>query len=358
MSSLSDIVAEVRDDVRAVATKPAEAIKDARYTLEGIREGRVSAASVAKTVGITAGATVVVALLLFPLYWVAIGAFSGTGASLYSSSGIRLWPSDPTIRPFLWVIGDIIVPSYRITLGLGGYELFVQTPKLALLDVSNYGVTETSNFKTFFVNSLTVAIPTVLLAMSLIVPGAYALSRRKFIGRSKVLYGYVLFTQIGGGLGVALLIALYALFVQFGFNDDKLALSAYYAATAVPFNTWLLKTYMDGIPVSYEEAAMMDGAPSWKIVTEIILPLSKAGLATVFIFTFLTGWTEFVVAQTLLSTDNYTLPVGLYSLVGRYSIPWARFSAFALTFAAPIMLIYLFAQRYIEGGLSFGGMEG
>ncbi|WP_410765612.1 sugar ABC transporter permease [Haloferax sp. DFSO60] len=358
MSAISEILGAVAEDAREAANAPVETVKDARYTLEGVRKGRVSPNSVLKTAGITAGAVVVVAILLFPLYWVAVGAFSGTGASLYSSSGIRLWPAEPTFEPFLWVIGDLILPSYRISLQLGGYELFVQTPELAFLDVSNYGVTETSDFKKFFVNSLTVAIPTVLLAMCLIVPGAYALSRRKFIGRSKVLYGYVLFTQIGGGLGVALLIALYALFVQFGFNDSKLALSAYYAATAVPFNTWLLKTYMDGIPVSYEEAAMMDGAPSWKIVTEIILPLSKAGLATVFIFTFLTGWTEFVVAQTLLSTDNYTLPVGLYSLVGRYSIPWARFSAFALTFAAPIMLIYLFAQRYIEGGLSFGGMEG
>ncbi|GGC54452.1 sugar ABC transporter permease [Haloferax sulfurifontis] len=358
MSVVSDIASELADDARNAAMAPVESVKDAKYTLEGVREGRISPATVLKTAGITLGAAVVVALLLFPLYWVAVGAFSGTGASLYSSSGIRLWPADPTIEPFLWVVGDLIVPSYRISLALGGYEVFLQTPELTFLDVSQYGVTETSEFKRFFANSLTVAVPTVILAMCLIVPGAYALSRRQFIGRSKVLYGYVLFTQIGGGLGVALLIALYALFVQFGFNDDKLALSAYYAATAVPFNTWLLKTYMDGIPVSYEEAAMIDGAPSWKIVTEIILPLSKAGLATVFIFTFLTGWTEFVVAQTLLSTDNYTLPVGLYSLVGRYSIPWARFSAFALTFAAPIVLIYLFAQRYIEGGLSFGGMEG
>jgi len=122
-------------------------------------------------------------------------------------------------------------------------------------------------------------------------------------------------TQVGGGLGIALLIGLYAVYVQFGFNDSKLALSVYYAATAVPFNTWLLKTYMDGIPVSYEEAAVVDGAPPWRVVTEVILPLSAAGLATVFIFTFLTGWTEFVVAQTLLGTENYTLPVGLFALV-------------------------------------------
>jgi arabinogalactan oligomer/maltooligosaccharide transport system permease protein len=146
--------------------------------------------------------------------------------------------------------------------------------------------------------------------------------------------------------------------VQVGLNNNRLALAAYYAATAVPFNTWLLKTYMDGIPVSYEEAAVVDGAPPWRVVVEVILPMSAAGLATVSIFTFLTGWTEFVVAQTLLNSGNYTLPVGLFSLVGEYSVPWARFSAFALLFASPIMVVYLFAQRYIEGGLSFGGVEG
>ncbi len=169
----------------------------------------------------------------------------------------------------------------------------------------------------------------------LIIPASYALSRRKFIFRRKVLFLYVLLTQVGGGLGIALLIGLYAVYVQVGLNNSKLALAVYYAATAVPFNTWLLKTYMDGIPVSYEEAAVVDGAPPWRVVTEVILPLSAAGLATVFIFTFLTGWTEFVVAQTLLGTENYTLPVGLYSLVDEYSIPWARFSAFALVFASP-----------------------
>ena len=104
--------------------------------------------------------------------------------------------------------------------------------------------------------------------------------------------------------------------------------------------------------------ATVDGASPRRVVWEVVLPLSKAGLATVFIFTFLAGWTEFVVAQTVLSTDQYTLPVGLYLLVSEYSTPWPRFSAFALTFALPIMLVYLVSQRYIEDGLSFGGVEG
>jgi len=204
------------------------------------------------------------------------------------------------MQSFLWVVGDLIVPGYAISLNLPLSDLAVvfTTPRVELLDVADYGVTNPSNFKHFLWNSLTVAIPTVILAMCLVVPAAYALSRREFIFRRKILFGYILLTQVGGGLGIALLIGLYAIYVQFGLNDSKLALAVYYAATAVPFNTWLLKTYMDGIPVSYEEAAVVDGAPPWRVVTEVVLPLSTAGLATVFVFTFLTGWTEFVVAQT------------------------------------------------------------
>lgn len=382
MSLLETVGKKVKEDATNVAKAPVEAAQDMRYTAEAVRRGDISPIEPLKTVGATLGALVLVCLLLFPIYWILIAGLSGTGGSIYSSSGLKLFPEAPSLVPFLWVVGDLIVPGYDISFNIPATNsaIVLSTPQLAFLDVSalqpgtvgriafgsvelfpGFGVEPIENpssFKSFFWNSLTVAIPTVIIAMILIVPAAYALSRREFIFRRKILFIYVLLTQVGGGLGIALLIGLYTVYVQLGINDSKLALAVYYAATAVPFNTWLLKTYMDGIPVSYEEAALVDGAPPWRVVVEIILPLSTAGLATVFIFTFLTGWTEFVVAQTLLGTENYTLPVGLYSLISEYSIPWARFSAFALTFASPIMLVYLFAQRYIEGGLSFGGVEG
>jgi len=298
-----------------------------------------------------------VGALLFPVYWVGSASLT-TNQTILSSSGIRLVPDDLTLRQYAWVIGGLEIPSYEVAVRGFGYRAALTTPGFEMpVDCSRFDG-GCSSFPRYLGNSLIVAGTTVVIAMCVVIPAAYALSRRKFIGRRKILFGYVLLTQVGGGLGIALLIGLYTVFVQIGLNDSKLALSVYYAATAVPFNTWLLKTYMDGIPISYEEAAVVDGAPAWRVVVEVILPLSKAGLATVFIFTFLTGWTEFVVAQTLLGTENYTLPVGLFSLVSEYSVPWARFSAFALTFASPIMLVYLFAQRYIEGGLSFGGMEG
>jgi arabinogalactan oligomer/maltooligosaccharide transport system permease protein len=360
MRIITHLGRKLKEDARTIALVPVETVRRTIYTVAAIRRGDISPIEPLKTLSGTIGALVMVLALLFPIYWILMAALSSSGGSIYSSGGLQLLPTNPTVQPFLWVVGDLIVPAYTVSVNVPFTNLAVvfNTPELVMLDVSQYGVENPSDFKRFLWNSVTVAIPTVIIAMCLVVPAAYALSRREFIFRRKVLFVYVLMTQVGGGLGIALLIGLYAVYVQFGINDSKLALSVYYAATAVPFNTWLLKTYMDGIPVSYEEAAVVDGAPPWRVITEVILPLSAAGLATVFIFTFLTGWTEFVVAQTLLSTENYTLPVGLYSLINEYSIPWARFSAFALTFATPIMLVYLFAQRYIEGGLSFSGMEG
>ncbi|WP_254279803.1 sugar ABC transporter permease [Haloarcula marina] len=360
MGLLANIGRKLGEDAKNIATAPAETLRGWKHTAEAVQRGEVPASEVVKVAVSTVLATLMVLALLFPIYWILMAALSGSGASLYTSESFTLFPSDPTLRPFIWVVGDLVIPGYAIGLNipLSDLALVFNTPEVTLLEAADYGIERPSEFKKYLWNSVTVAIPTVLIAMSLIIPASYALSRREFLFRRKILFVYVLLTQVGGGLGVALLIGMYAIYVQFGINNSKLALAVYYAATAVPFNTWLLKTYMDGIPTSYEEAAVVDGAPPWRVVTEVILPMSAAGLATVFIFIFLTGWTEFVVAQTLLGTENYTLPVGLYALVGEYSIPWARFSAFALTFATPIMLVYLFAQRYIEGGLSFSGMEG
>jgi len=358
---LDAITRKLAADAKNIATTPAQKVRDWRYTLEAVQRGEVPASEVVKVVLSTVAAVAMVLSLLVPVIWVFSLSVAPPGTSLYSAAASRLLPRTFNVESYVWLVGDLIVPSYVISLGIPLTDLAVvfQTPGVEILDASDYGIERASGFKSFLWNSLTVAIPTVLIAMALVVPGAYALSRREFILRRKLLFLYVLLTQVGGGLGVALLIGMYALYAGFGLTNNKLALAVFYAATAVPFNTWLLKTYMDGIPVSYEEAAVVDGAPPWRVVTEVILPMSAAGLATVLVFIFLTGWTEFVVAQTLLRPENYTLPIGLFELVDTRGTPnYPHFAAYALVFATPIMLVYLFAQRYIEGGLSFSGMEG
>ena len=287
-----------------------------------LRDGRRTPEDVAKTVLGTGFAISVLLVLMFPVYWVVTASFSG-GTSLITSDGVFADPRTYNLD------------SYRTVLG-------------------------GDRFWNAFQNSLIVVTVTVTATLAVAIPGAYALSRRKFVGRSKVLYGYVLFTQVGTGLSVAVLVALYALFVQFGIDNNLFVLGLFYAAGAVPFNTWLLKLFMDNIPISYEEAAIVDGASQWQVVREIILPLAKPGLAVVVVFAFLAGWNEFIVAQTLLAPGNETLSIELYGLAtgGRHSTPWPEFAAFAVLFALPVAFIYFFAQSYVESGLSFGGMEG
>jgi arabinogalactan oligomer/maltooligosaccharide transport system permease protein len=343
MSMTRSILGKIRDDIVHALRWPIRVVEDVQKTIVALREGRTTPADVALTAVATLGATAFVVLLLFPVYWILGSALAqDTGAANLYSPGF--FPDSEQLNfgafEWLWYESRFFFREYPLT----------SDPTVAELIQAFPG--------SYLHNSLMIAIPTVVFSMALIVPAAYALSRHDFTGRKPLLYGYVMLTQVGGGMGIAALIALYVIFNAAGLMNSHLALAMFYASGAVPFNTWLLKTFMDNIPESYEEAALVDGAPRWRVIWEVILPLTKPGLAVVLIFTFMAGWNEFIVAQTMLRAENYPLSVGLFNLTEEFATPWAQFAAFALVYATPVALIYFFSQRYVESGLSFGGMEG
>ncbi|SEP88391.1 sugar ABC transporter permease [Natrinema salaciae] len=290
-------------------------------TIADLEAGRRTPKDVATSVLTTGVAVGFLLVLLFPVYWIVAASLS-KGTTLSSPGGLFGDPFAYTLDSFVWVL-------------------------------------ENEDFRRGLLNSLIVVSVTVIVTLAFSIPGAYALSRREFLGRRKILYGYILFTQMGAGLSIAVLIALYALFSNVGLANNLLVLGVFYGAGAIPFNTWLLKTFMDNIPVSYEEAALIDGASQWQVIREVILPLSKPGIAAVLVFAWTAGWNEFIVAQTLIyDPELYPLSVELYGLVGDRDTNWSQFAAFALLFALPVALIYFLAQKQVESGLSFGGMEG
>ncbi|NGM71124.1 ABC transporter permease subunit [Natronolimnobius sp. AArcel1] len=336
------IAQSLRDDAVHAARWPIRVGQQTRRTLGGLKDGEIGITDIAPPVVGTLFAILVLLIILFPVYWMIAAAFAaGTGAASLYEEGFFASPTEWSLEAFEWVIYEsaFVFDSYpQGEAGLLDYLYAFSGSYLA--------------------NSLQIVIPTVIFSMVLIVPAAYAFSRHDFAGRTPLLYGYVLLTQVGSGITVAALIAIYVVFNWLGFTNSHLAIAALYAAGALPFNTWLLKTFMDSIPRSYEEAAIMDGAPRRTIFREIILPLSKPGLAAVLIFVFLSGWNEFILAQILLGADKYPLSVGLYLLLEEYGTPWGQFAAFSMLYALPVVLIYFFAQRYVESGLSFGGMDG
>ncbi|WP_297497485.1 ABC transporter permease subunit [Thermococcus sp.] len=216
-----------------------------------------------------------------------------------------------------------------------------------------------STFFKYLKNSIILAGLTVLLALFFVVPAAYAFSRMKFFGREHVLYFYLMFTQVAGGLGIAGLIALYGMVVKLGLYDKLPALSLIYAAGSVPFNTWLLKGYIDSISPDFDEAALVDGASYLQIIRYVLLPMALPGIATVAIFAFIGGWTEFILASLLLGQENQPLAVWIYTLLGGIGrgIDWSYFAAAALLFALPVFVTFMLAQNYIRSGLTVGGLK-
>lgn len=207
-------------------------------------------------------------------------------------------------------------------------------------------------------NSLVLALLTVIFSLILVIPGAYSFSRLKFAGKGHVLYFYLMFTQVSGGLGIAGLIALYGLLIRLNFMNNLAAMALVYSAGSVPYNTWLMKTYLDSISFEFDEAAFVDGANYFQTLRYVILPMALPGIATVAIFAFMAGWTELVLANLFLSGANTPLSVYLYvTLQNMRSVPWNSFAAIALIFAIPPAVMFMVAQRYIRSGLTLGGLK-
>ncbi|MEM4438906.1 MAG: ABC transporter permease subunit, partial [Pyrobaculum sp.] len=197
-------------------------------------------------------------------------------------------------------------------------------------------------------NSLVVAGATVVIVLALALPGAYAMSRYRFRGKDSLLSFYIVFTQVAGGLGIAGLIALFAIVSMLGLRNNLLALALIYAAGAIPYHTWLLKTYLDTIPKSAEEAAYIDGAGTATVLTRVVLPIMSPALAVSAILSFIGAWGELILANLFLAGENRTLILWIYTLLSNvYAVQWNKFAAAALIYATPPVVLYVILQKFL-----------
>ena len=150
-------------------------------------------------------------------------------------------------------------------------------------------------------------------------------------------------------------------FGRFNSGASLLGVALAVTATTLPFAIWNMKGYLDTIPRELEEAATVDGAGKFQIFRHVILPLSTPVIAVTAFFGFVAGWTEFLMASVFVVGDpnQWTLSIALNALVGQYagSTPWSQFAAFSVLFALPVMIVYLWLQRYIVSGLTIGGVR-
>ncbi len=245
----------------------------------------------------------------------------------------------------------------------------------------------TANPVTFAVllrNSILLSFSVGFVAILVAVLAAYAFSRFKFKLRQVLMVlvfipllmpGVGLLTPLflllnsfriyacGGGIAIApfTTCAQGGATLLFNLRDSLFGVGIAMTAGALPFAVWILKGYIDTIPLELEEAAKIDGADANQVFTRIVLPLAIPQLAVTFFLSFMGYWQEFALPWLFLTKpQDYTLSMTLYNMVGQYasSIPWNRFAAMSVIVALPIAIIYVVLQKQIVSGLTAGGIKG
>ena len=268
---------------------------------------------------------------VYPILWVLTIALSGK-----QSLAIADLPAEPAVSDRL----RAIIP-WPETISLANFRsLFSDQP-----------------FTRWLVNSAIVAAATTILGIVLAATAGYAFSRFRFPGRRVGLMSFLVSQMFPG---VLTLIPLYIIVVKWlGLGSTRIGLVLVYTTTAIPFCVWMLKGYFDTIPRDLEEAALMEGASPLLIFRKIVLPLAKPAIAVTALFSFMTGWNEFILAATLMDKENmYTAPVGLRFFVGGFSQQWGYFAAGAIIVSIPIVGLFFFLQRYLVSGLTAGSVKG
>ncbi|PFG03372.1 carbohydrate ABC transporter permease [Bacillus sp. es.034] len=208
----------------------------------------------------------------------------------------------------------------------------------------------------YFKNSLAVSLTASAISVTIGIFGAYALSRLKFMGRTTInasFYTVYMFS------GILLVVPLFKIISGLGLYDTKTALVITMIVQTLPTSIFMLKSYFDTIPDDLEEAATIDGLTRIQIIFYIIIPLSISGIVSVFVYSFMVSWNDFLFAAIFLSDSaNFTLPIGLNTLFSTPDYIWGRMMAASLVTALPVVIMYALSDHLIKGGATEGGVKG
>jgi len=195
-----------------------------------------------------------------------------------------------------------------------------------------------------------------MLGLAFAIPAGYAFSRFKFSGRSQAMFAVLLVQMFPG---VIILVPYFMVMKTLGLLNTSIGLILAYSVTALPLCVWMLKGFFDTVPRELEEAALLDGCTQVQVFRRIVLPLSLPAVAVTALFSFLAAWNEFLLALVFnTSNEQYTLPVGLASMIPANGQRWGDFAAASILVSVPVVILFVLFQKPLVQGLSFGGVKG
>jgi ABC-type glycerol-3-phosphate transport system permease component len=255
-----------------------------------------------------------------------------------------------TAFPFFWMISTSFKPLQ---------EIFVSPPRFLPdeFTLANFErLFEQTRFLTYFRNSIFVSLATVILTITIGSAGAYSLTRFRFYGREKIA-SLILFTYMFAP--IMIVIPFYVLIKKIGLANTHIALIMAYTAFCLPFSLWLLRAFFQSIPLALEKAALIDGASRFQAVIYVVLPSALPGIIATSIFTFILAWNDYIFVRILITSDELkTLSVGIADLYNATVIDWGMIMAGIMLITVPILIFFVFVQRYLIAGWGAGAMKG
>ena len=252
------------------------------------------------------------------------------------------------LLPIIWVFVASVKPDQDIMSG----SLFSASFTLKHFQ----SILARTDFLIALKNSLIVGAVTAVVTVVLAVPAAYSLSRFKYRGRN-ILSLLILGTQMLPA--VAVIVPIVMIVRSLSLTNSLGALAFIHLSLGLPIAVWMLKGYVDSVPVELEEAALIDGCSRVGALCRITFPLIRPAVVAVGTFAFVLSWGEFLMALSLITkVESKTLPLALQTLFDPYSFSWGEVMAGGVVIAAPVIVLFLMFRHQIVGGLSAGGVKG
>lgn len=253
------------------------------------------------------------------------------------------------IYPVLNVISISLRPGYR----LRSTDLAIIPADWTL--TSYVRLFTEQPFLRWLANSLVVSAGVTVTGVALASTAGYAFSRFRFTGRKATMLA-ILTTQMFPA--TMLLLPLYVLIAAVGLVNTWLGLMVFYTATALPFCVWQMKGFYDTIPPALEEAARIDGCNRFQAFWHVVLPLATPGLVITALFSFMTAWSEYIVAAQVMQDERmFTLPLGIKGFQASLSSQWGLYAAASILVSIPVVCVFLAFSRYLVNGLTVGAVK-
>lgn len=281
------------------------------------RGGRYRLRRQMSQIGFWALMAVIVLYSVFPFYWAIVSSLK-EGSALFT---VEFWPENVTYQNYI--------------------NVFAEQP-----------------FGHNILNSVIVSVSAVALCLFLSVTAAYALGRVQFHGRGLLL---LVILSVSMFPQVAVLSGMFELISALGLYNSRTGLVLSYMLFTLPFTVWILTTFMRELPKELEEAAIVDGASPWVIISKVFMPLLGPVFATTGLLAFIAAWNEFLFALTFtLTNEMRTVPVAISLMSGnsQHELPWGSLMAASVIVTVPLIILVLIFQKRIVSGLTAGAVKG